>query len=128
MRASLVVKDGLLYQKTRLRPTGEEVFHFIVPTSHQGVALDGCHREAAHQGQHRSLSLMLECFWWPGVAQEIVQKVKNCARCKKYEGAPPIAKLQKLPCSSPGKIVHVDFTSIKETIGLQEKLDIETSS
>ena len=72
MRAGLVLKDGLLYQKTRLKSTGEEIFCFIVPTSHQGVALDGCHQEAAHQGQRRSLSLMQEHFWWPGMAREIV--------------------------------------------------------
>ena len=39
----------------------------------------------------------------------------------KYEGAPPIAKLQKLPCSSPGEIVHIDFTSIEETVCLHEE-------
>ena len=121
MRPSFIIKDGLLYQKTRLKQSGEEVFRFVVSVSHRGTALDGCHREAVHQFQHRSLSLMQEYFWWPGMAQDIVQQVKDCTRCKKYEGAPPIAKLQKLPCSSPGEIVHIDFTSIEETVGLHEE-------
>ena len=47
--------------------------------------------------------------------------MKNCARCKKFEGAPPIAKLKKLPCSSPGEILHIDYTSIEETVDLNEK-------
>ena len=67
-----MMKDGLLYQKARLKQSGEEVFCFIVPMSHRGTALDGCHHEAAHQGHHCSLSLMQECFWWPGMAQDIV--------------------------------------------------------
>ena len=57
-RDGLVLKNGLLYHKTCLTKTGEDLWHFIVPQSHQGIALDGCHQEAAHQGQHHSLSLM----------------------------------------------------------------------
>ena len=51
----------------------------------------------------------------------MIIKVKNCTRCKKYEGAPPIAKLQKLPCSGPGELLHIDFTMIEETLGLHEE-------
>ena len=51
----------------------------------------------------------------------MINKVKNCTRCKKYEGAPPIAKLQKLPCSGPGELLHIDFTTIEETVGLHEE-------
>ena len=100
-RDGLILKNGLLYYKTCLSKTGKHLWCFIVPKSHRGVVLDGCHRKAAHQGQRRSISLMQEQFWWPGMTQDMINKVKNCACCKKYEGAPPIAKLQKLPCSGP---------------------------
>ena len=59
-RDRLILKNGLLYHKTHLTKTGEDLWHFIVPKSHQGVALDGCHCEAAHQGQRRSISLIQE--------------------------------------------------------------------
>ena len=120
-RDRLVLKNGLLYHKTRLTKTGEDLWHFIVPQSHRGVALDGCHQEVAHQGQHHSLSLMQEHFWWPGMTRNMINKVKNCARCKKYEGTPPIAMLQKLPCSGPEELLHIDFTTIEETVGLHEE-------
>ena len=120
-RENLAMKNGLLYHKLRFKATGEDVWRFVVPKTHHSVALDGCHREAAHQGQHRSFSLMQEHFWWPGMARELKNRVKNCACCKKFEGAPPIAKLKKLPCSSPGEILHIDYTSIEETVDLNEK-------
>ena len=47
--------------------------------------------------------------------------MKNCACCKKFKGAPPIAKLKKLPCSGPGEILRIDYTSIEETVDLNEK-------
>ena len=55
------------------------------------------------------------------MTRDMINKVKNCARCKKYEGTPPIAKLQKLPCSGPGELLHIGFTTIKETIDLHEE-------
>ena len=55
------------------------------------------------------------------MTRDMINKVKNCARCKKYEGAPPIAKLQKLSCSGPGELLHIDFTTIEEIMGLHEE-------
>ena len=55
------------------------------------------------------------------MTRDMINKVKNCACCKKYESAPPIAKLQKLPCSGPGELLHIDFTTIEETVGLHEE-------
>ena len=43
-----------------------------------------------------------------------------CPHCRKFEAAPPKVKLQPLPCSGPGGILHVDFTSIEESVDLQE--------
>ena len=93
----LVLKNGLLCHKTCLTKTGEDLWHFIVPKLHQLMALDGHHCEMAHQGQHRPISLMQEWFWWPAMTRDMINKVKNCARCKKYEGTPPIAKLCTVP-------------------------------
>ena len=67
VKKQLVIKNGLLYHKTWQGQANEIVFQFVVPQRHWGAALDGCHREAAHQGQHLSTTLMQECFWWPGM-------------------------------------------------------------
>ena len=56
----LIMKNGFLYQQSKLGQTGETVLQFVVPQIHRNVALNGCHHEAAHQGQSRSLSLMQE--------------------------------------------------------------------
>ena len=54
------MKNGLLYRQSKQGPTEETVFQFVVPQIHRSVALDGCHHEAAHQGQQCSQSLMKE--------------------------------------------------------------------
>ena len=56
----LIMKNSLLYWQSKQGQTQETILQFIVPQIHRNAALDGCHREAAHQGQSRSLSLMQE--------------------------------------------------------------------
>ena len=96
-------------------------FQFVGPQRHRSVAMDGCHREAAHQGQRRSASLMQERFWWPGMARDLRNRIRKCGRCRKFEAAPPIVPMQPLTCSGPGELLHVDFTSIEETVPLKEE-------
>ena len=78
-KEQLLLKNGLLYRKTNIGPAKETIFQFVVPQRHRSVAMDGCHREAAHQGQRRSASLMQERFWWPGMARTSVIISENVA-------------------------------------------------
>ena len=73
----LIMKNGLLYRQSKQGQTQETVLQFVVPQIHKNAALDGCHREAAHQGQSRSLSLMQERFWWPGMARDLRNRIRN---------------------------------------------------
>ena len=63
VKEQLLIKNGLLYQKTRQGQANETVFQFVVPQRHRGAALDGCHQDVAHQGQCHSATLMQERFW-----------------------------------------------------------------
>ena len=120
VKEQLLIKNGLLYRKTRQGQADEIVFQFVVPQRHRDATLDGCHREAAHQGQHRSTALMQECFWWPGMTRDLRNCIEKCGRCRKYEAAPPVTPMKPLACSGPGELLHVDFTSIEETVPLKE--------
>ena len=120
VKEQLLIKNGLLYCKAWQGQADEIMFQFIVPQRHRDTTLDGCHREAAHQGQRRSTALMQECFWWPGMTQDLRNHIKKCGCCRKYEAAPPVVPMKPLTCSGPGELLHVDFTSIEETVPLKE--------
>ena len=47
--------------------------------------------------------------------------IKKCGRCRKFEATPPITPLKPLTCSGPGELLHMDFTSIEETVPLQQE-------
>ena len=121
-KEQLLIKNGLLYRKTRQGQADEIMFQFVVPQRHWGAALDGCHREVAHQSQRRSTALMQERFWWPGMTRDLRNRIKKCGHCRKYEAAPPMVPMKPLTCSGPGELLHVDFTSMEETVPLKEEL------
>ena len=121
VKEQLLIKNGLLYRKIWQGQADEIVFQFIVPQRHQSATLDGCHHEAAHQGQRCSTTLMQEHFWWPGMTRDLRNCIKKCGHCRKYEAAPPVVPMKPLTCSGPGELLHVDFTSIEETVPLKEE-------
>ena len=55
------------------------------------------------------------------MTRDLRNHIKKCGRCRKYEAAPPVAPMKPLTCSGPGELLHVDFTSIEETVSLKEE-------
>ena len=55
------------------------------------------------------------------MTQDLRNHIKKCSRCRKYEAAPPVVPMKPLTCSGPGELLHVDFTSIEETVPLKEE-------
>ena len=58
------------------------------------------------------------------MAHDLRNRIRKCGHCKKFEATPPVAPLKPLACSGLGELLHVDFTSIEETVPLREELVI----
>ena len=54
------------------------------------------------------------------MTQDLRNHIKKGGCCRKYEAAPPVVPMKPLACSGPGELLHVDFTSIEETVPLKE--------
>ena len=46
---------------------------------------------------------------------------ENAVIARSFKATPPVAPLRPLTCSGPGELLHVDFTSIEETVPLPEE-------
>ena len=110
------------YSLFMLHPKGEDedLLLFMVPKVHQTAALNGCHWDAGHQGHDRTLSLLQECFGWPGMAKQMTQVIKSCRCCLQYDGGTPRAPLCPIVATAPLDLLHVDFTSIETTMELDK--------
>ena len=69
-----------------------------------------------HQGCDHTLSLLQECFWWPGMSSQMQQSVKTCACHIQHEGSLPKAPSHPLMATFPMNLLHADFTSIETTL------------
>ena len=54
------------------------------------------------------------------MTRDLRNHIEKCGHCRKYEAAPPVVPMKPLACSGPGELLHVDFTSIEETVPLKE--------
>ena len=75
------LQDNLLYLQVTPTNSQDMALVFVVLTWDQQAAIDVCHRSAGHQGHDRTLSLMKERFWWPGMSRALLRAVANCGRC-----------------------------------------------
>ena len=93
----------------------EDLLLFVVPKVHWVAALNGCHQDAGHQGCDRTLSLLQEHFWWPGMTSQMWQSIRTCTHCLQHKAGLPKAPLHPIMATAPLDLLHVDFTSIETT-------------
>ena len=62
VRNNLTIRKGLMYVNITPKGEMEGLLAFVVPFAHRCTALNGVHRDAGHQGQHRTLALAEEHF------------------------------------------------------------------
>ena len=94
---------------------------FVVPTADRQAAIDGCHHSVGHQGHDRTLSLMKERFWWPGMSQALLKAIANCGRCIQYEAKGQLPPMQPIICTEPMELVHIDYIRMEVTVATDKK-------
>ena len=116
-----LLKDNLLFLNITLANSMETISMFVVLAQKHQATIDGCHQSASHQGWDRTLSLMKERFWWPGMAQALVMAVTNCGHCKQFEAKPQIPGMQPIICTEPMELVHVNYVRMEVTVSTHDK-------
>ena len=117
---NFTVHQGALHLQSMPRGKNEDFLLFVVPKAHHATALNGCHRDVGHQGQAQTLSLLRECFWWPGMIKLMQQSIKSCTHCLQHEGESPKVPLHLTVAITLLDLLHVDFTSIEMTMELNK--------
>ena len=70
-RADLVLKNKLLYWKVKLKGHDTSVFQFVLPHSFCNHTLMTLHDDMGHLGMDRTLGLIQNRFFWPGMSESI---------------------------------------------------------
>ena len=126
-RCLKLVKD-VLYRKSYSdnSTTKKTLWQLVVPKHFRERALFGCHDDVGHQGILRTLSLLRERFYWPGMQEEATQYVMHCSRCLRRKTPPQVAPLQPILVTQPLELVHMDFLSLEPSKGNIENVLVIT--
>ena len=117
---NFMVPQSTLYLYSTPKGENENLLLFMVPKTHRTATLNGCHRDAGHQGCDHTLSQLQEHFWWPGMAKQMRQVIRACKCCLQYEGGTPKASLCPIVATTPLDLLHVDITSIETMLELNK--------
>ena len=106
--------------------TKKTLWQLVVPKHFRERALFGCHDDVGHQGILRTLSLLRERFYWPGMQEEATQYVMHCSRCLRRKTPPQVAPLQPILVTQPLELVHMDYLSLEPSKGNIENVLVIT--
>ena len=119
IRKSLKLVKDILYRKTYTDNSSSKkiLWQLIVPKAYRSRALAGCHGDVGHQGRMRTLSLLRERFFWPGMQSEAIQYVLKCTRCLRRKTPSHVAPVQPIHVTQPLELVHMDYLSFEPSKG-----------
>ena len=96
----------------------------VIPFDLQAVILNELHE--CHPGMCRMKALARSFVWWPGLDQDIEDKVRQCMICVNSQNVPKAVPLLLWPwATEPWQRVHMDFADIR---GQQYLLIVDSHS
>ena len=128
IRKSLKLVKDILYRKTYTDNSSSKKvqWQLVVPKAYRSRALAGCHDDVGHQGRMRTLSLLRERFFWPGMQTEAMQHIQQCTRCLRRKTPSHVAPLQPIHVTQPLELVHMDYLSLEPSKGNIENVLVIT--
>ena len=112
----LKVVRGVLYRIINVN--GEEKHQLVLPKEFRSLALKGLHDDIGHMGRDKTLNLVRERFFWPGMTSDVELKIRNCDRClRRKSPTNERAPLVNIKTHEPLELVCVDFLTLEMSKG-----------
>ena len=112
---SLQLVHGVLYRKVILK--GEERKQLVIPDHFVSNILQGLHDDVGHPGRDRTVSLIQDRVYWPGVTRDVDQWISKCGRCIRRKTPPDKAPLVNISTMQPLELVAMDFLTLERSAG-----------
>ena len=121
----LTIVNGILYRTSVLNH--DHVRQLVLPAHFRDTAFRYLHTDLGHHGRERTTQLMKERFYWPGMIQEITDRIKTCDRCVKFKTPEKVsADLVNIGSFQPLDLVCMDYLSLEKSKGGYENILVLT--
>uniref|UniRef100_A0A3P8RRT6 Gypsy retrotransposon integrase-like protein 1 n=1 Tax=Amphiprion percula TaxID=161767 RepID=A0A3P8RRT6_AMPPE len=108
----LEIRNGLLCRRRQCDQ--QTTYQLVLPSSLRPTVLKLLHDDMGHMGWERTHDLVRSRFYWPKLAADIENKIKNCGRCVRRKSQPEkAAPLINIKTSRPMELVCMDFLSLE---------------
>ncbi|MCG8035390.1 MAG: DDE-type integrase/transposase/recombinase [Candidatus Thiodiazotropha taylori] len=114
--SSLKLIRGMLYREVKV--DRETKTQLVLPSCFIEQVLLGLHNEMGHPSRDRTLSLLRERFFWPGMYSDTDAWVSNCDRCVKRKSSTNVrAPLVNISTTYPLELVCLDYLTLEPSKG-----------
>lgn len=111
----LRMQRGVMYRNTEVQ--GQERLQLVLPQSYRTMALRGVHDDTGHLGRDKTLSLLRDRYYWPGMSKDVEDRVRNCSRCLHRKTTNTKAPLVSIKTVQPFELVCLDFLTLEMAKG-----------
>ena len=77
-RGKLIMRNGILYHKNDIKESecpNQNTMQLVLPTALRLQALKRCHDDQGHLGIERTLHLLRDQFYWPGMTEDVTRHI-----------------------------------------------------
>ena len=100
----LCLRNIVLHRRCQMTHGLDEIrYQLVVPPKFRSQILKALHDDAGHMGRERTLSLLREHCFWPGMTSDVADYIANCPRCLR----------SKRPVNQRAPLVNVTTTLLR---------------
>jgi hypothetical protein len=93
----------------------EERQQLVLPVAHIPTVLQALYDDMGHLGKDKTLSLLRDRFYWPGMYKDTESWIEQCGIClQRKTPTNQRAPLVPIATSSPLELVCMDFFHVRE--------------
>ena len=96
----------------QLKHHQEEIKQLVLPKQFRRRVVLACHDEMGHLGMDRTLLLLQDRVYWPGMSKDVREHIMTCGRCERFKDKPDKEEIEQTDAQYPLELVHVDFLTI----------------
>ena len=111
------LRKGVFYHKTETYHPDRNTRELVLCEAFRKQALQGCHDDLGHPGVERTIDLLRDHFYWPGMFTDTIKHIKHHERCLKFKALPEKAPMENIDATYLMELVHMDYMTVEANEG-----------
>ena len=94
-----------------------EIEQLVIPRTYRDEILKGLHDKCGHPGPERTIRIIRERYYWPGVGKDVTRWKEKCDRCIRRKSTADKAPLVSVHSAYPLDLVCINYLTLEPSKG-----------